>query len=110
MSRAALAFAATGAFALAGCASEDHFGTECSATATITFRGRAYTDGFEASSKGGEVEKGRRLGSGRTVPSCNDLDGKGERLEVFKVVGVPVARAVYVDPPFGAMGRDTGES
>src|SRR4051812_22877938 len=74
----------------------------CDITASVALHGREYTEGGEI---GGEsdrrVERGRRIGFGE-MATCPG--GEPDRVRVFKVVGVPLHRAVYVEP-FGFMMR-----
>lgn len=68
----------------------------CDITTTVGFHGREYTDlGEVRGLSGRQAERGRRLGFGE-MADCPGV--QGERVQVFKVVGVPVQRAVYVAP------------
>ena len=93
------------ACAMAGCAEQGGVSAEgCSTSASIGFEGREYTsvqslDGLRAD----EVEVGRRLGIGEAPSSCGDAPG--QRVQVFKVVGVPATQAVFAKPVYGLMAR-----
>ena len=76
----------------------------CSTSATIAFEGREYTaveslDGMKAD----KAEVGARLGVGEAPSSCGD--DPGQRVQVFKVVGVPATQAVFAKPVYGLMAR-----
>lgn len=86
-----------------GCASDEQGMSSCTLTATIGFDGREY---IAADSLPGlkrrEVRVGERLGTGvrSTCP------GQPERkVQVYKLVGVPVGKGVYSKPEFGLMAR-----
>ena len=99
----AVALGVVFAYALQGCNDQGGVSAEgCSSDGTITFQGRAYTPGFDVLGLDAADEKGKRLGLGELL-TCGD--GDGAPVEVFKVVGVEVRRAVYVEPPYGAMRR-----
>ena len=88
----------------AGCTGDESVGAEtCSLSPTIAFQGREYT---AADAVGGlserQVKVGHRLGAGETS-ACSGDDG--QRVQVFKVVGVPVKRAVHAEPVYGLMMR-----
>lgn len=69
---------------------------ECLLSISVEFRGRHYTD----SGNKAKVEVGRRLGLG-VMATC---DGKGESVPVFKIVGKPVAKAIFIkSPPLGLL-------
>lgn len=104
--RSALAsLAACGLLFTAGCADEASSSAEgCSLTASIGFDGREYTatnevDGITRP----EVTVGRRVGVGQAATACAGADA--ERVQVYKVVGIPATRAVFAKPVFGLMQR-----
>ena len=76
----------------------------CSTSASIDFEGREYTavetlDGVEVD----EVGVGARLGVAEAPSSCGD--DPGQLVQVFEVVGVPAAQAVFAKPVYGLMAR-----
>lgn len=100
----ALASLATCAILLiAGCSDDEGVGQSCLLTPSIAFDGREYTEAQrERGSTEEQVRVGRHLGVGEAA-ACGGADG--ERVEVFKVVGIPVGEAVYSKPVWGLMER-----
>jgi hypothetical protein len=92
-----VALAALTVTSTAGCTREDPgHAEECLMSISVEFRGRHYTD----SGSRKKVKVGRRLGLG-VMATC---DGKGESVPVFKVVGQPVARTIFIkSPPIGVL-------
>jgi hypothetical protein len=72
-------------------------------TASIAFEGREYIaveslPNLERT----EIRAGERLGTGEAA-TCPGR--AAQEVRVFKVVGVPVAQAVFSEPEFGLMTR-----
>ena len=88
----------------AGCDSDERGGdASCSLTASIAFAGREYTaiqslPGLKRT----EIRAGKRLGTGEAATCPGQAV---QEVQVFKVVGIPVARAVFSKPEFGLMER-----
>ena len=56
--------------------------------------------GVATATRKAKVEVGRRLGLG-VMATC---DGKGESVPVFKIVGEPVAKTIFIkSPPIGVL-------
>ena len=93
----------------AGCNSDEQVQASCSLTASITFESREYTavESLPGLNRR-KVRIGERLGSDE-LGTC---PGQPERrVEVYKVVGVPVERAVFSKPEYGLMrGLEPGEA
>jgi hypothetical protein len=92
-----------------GCDSDEQVHASCSLSASITFENREYTAVESLPGLGRrKVRIGERLGSGE-LGTC---PGQPERrVEVYKVVGVPVERAVFSEPEYGLMrGLEPGEA
>ena len=74
----------------------------CDITASVGFHGREYTEGGEVGGLSDrQVERRRRVGFGEMAACPGD---EPDRIRVFKVAGLPVHRAVYVEP-YGLMKR-----
>lgn len=87
----------------AGCGSDVQGDASCSLTASIGFEGREYIAVESLSGTNPtEIRAGKPLGTGEAA-TC---PGQPVReVQVFKVTGVPVDRAVFVEPGYGLMER-----
>jgi hypothetical protein len=87
----------------AGCDSDEQGDASCSLTASIAFEGREYIAVESLPGlKRTEIRAGKRLGPGEAA-TC---PGQPVReVQVFKVAGMPVGRAVFVEPGYGLMER-----
>jgi hypothetical protein len=93
---------ACGVMLSAGCGEDEKVSPGgCDITATVVFHGRGYTQGGEVGGLSGRRVRGRRVGVGE-MAACPGREG--ERVHVFKALGAPVRRAVYVEP-YGLMTR-----
>jgi hypothetical protein len=87
----------------AGCSSDEQVQASCSMAPTIAFEGREYIAvGSLPGLKRTEVRAGKRLGTGESA-SCPGQPM--QEVQVFKVAGVPVGKAVFVKPNDGLMKR-----
>lgn len=104
-STSALAWLAVcGALLTSGCGEGESSSAEgCILTPTIGFHGREYT---ESDVLNGLPERqfrgGRPLGVGELPAYCGR---EGSRVKVFKVMGVPVRKALFAEPPYGLAVR-----
>lgn len=86
---------------LGGCDLDEQGMTSCSLTANITFNDREYIAvGSLPGVTGTEARTGKHLGTGE-IGTC---PGEPERqVQVYKLVGVPVERAVFSKQEHGLM-------
>jgi hypothetical protein len=94
-----------GALLTSGCGEGESSSAEgCILAPTIGFHGRQYTESDELNGlPERQFRVGRSLGVGELPAYCGR--GDGDRVQVFKVVGVPVERAVFAEPPYGLAVR-----
>jgi hypothetical protein len=94
-----------GVMLIAGCGEDESFSAEgCLVAPTVGFQGREYTEFDEVNGVPERmIRVGRLLGMGELPRYCGR--GDGDRVQVFKVVGVAVKRAIYVEPPHGLAVR-----
>jgi hypothetical protein len=88
---------------MAGCDSDEQGHASCSLSASIAFEGREYlaVDSLPGL-KRTEIHTGKRLGTGEAATCPGQA---AQEVHVFKVVGIPVAQAVFSKPEFGLMER-----
>ena len=87
----------------AGCGSDEQGDASCSLTASIAFEGREYIAVESLPGlKPTEVRAGKHLGTGEAATCPGQAV---QEVRVFKVVGIPVAQAVFSEPEFGLMER-----
>lgn len=88
---------------VASCAEHEQRAASCQVAPTIAFGGREYIAVHSLPGRvDGKVRAGELLGQGEAA----HCPGWPERpVEVYKVVGVPVGRAVVSRPEFGLMER-----
>ncbi|GAB3772491.1 hypothetical protein GCM10027600_32360 [Nocardioides ginsengisegetis] len=87
----------------AGCDPDEQGEASCSLSASIAFESREYIAvGSLPGLKRTEIHAGKRLG---TAEAATCPGQAVQEVHVFKVVGVPVAQAVFAKPEFGLMER-----
>jgi hypothetical protein len=104
--RAPLAFLTLcGALLTVACGEGESVSAEgCLLSPAVDFHGREYTESDEVNGLSErQIKRGRPLGVGELPSYCGDSEG--DRVQIFKVVGVSVKRGVYADPPFGLVVR-----
>jgi hypothetical protein len=88
-----------------GCDSDEQGHASCSLTASIAFKDGEYIAVESLPGlKRTEIHAGKRLGVGEAATCAGQPVRK---VQVFKVVGIPVAEAVFSKPEFGLMERWT---
>lgn len=91
------------AWSTGGCGSSEQGTASCLIAATIAFDGREYIAvGSLPSQERDEVRIGERLGTGERATCPGD---PVQQVQVYRLAGVPVGRAVWSEPEFGLMHR-----
>ena len=102
LKRSLAALSACGVMLSAGCGEDVTSSVGgCDIAATVVFHGREYTEGGLDDLPQGQIKRDRRLGVGE-MAACKGAEG--DRVRVFKIVGVPAQQAVYIDR-YGSMVR-----